>query len=321
MGFLRPFFAGVNARSVRQIAVAESGFDEAPARLHGLMAQLGGIGTHIGNQAGFVEMLRQHHSLFDTKTETKAGRLLQRRGDKGWIGILLGGRLLEIRDDVFGFLQLNQGCIGLLLVFGQKSLALVFANLRPERRLGLEQRKYLPIFLRHKGANFALSLNNEPYSHGLHSSGGQAACHLFPQKRREHITNDAIKKSSGLLGIDPIHVQLSRRGKSLLNGRFGDFAENDPFVALFLTADGFPQMPGNGLAFTIEVSGQIDGIDFGSQGFELLQHLHLSRQDLIARPPAVLGIDSHAAHQLFVFVKLGPARFLLRGCRSFFLAR
>src|SRR5690606_26582225 len=81
--FLSAFLAAVDPRLLRQITFAELLLDELSTADYGILAEIGGIRTHVGNKTGLVQSLGQHHGFLDAETHAVTGRLLQRRGNKG----------------------------------------------------------------------------------------------------------------------------------------------------------------------------------------------------------------------------------------------
>src|SRR6185436_13564120 len=57
-------------------------------------------------------------------------------------------------------------------------------------------------------------------------------------------------------------------------------------------------MPGDGLAFAVEVGGQVDGGRVFGVLAELAQDLLAARQDFVVRDPAVVGVDAHAPDEV-----------------------
>ena len=67
-----------------------------------------------------------------------------------------------------------------------------------------------------------------------------------------------IQHAAGLLGVHQVQVDGARRFDCRLYGLVGDFVELDAAGVLFIDAQHIGQMPGDGLALAIRVSGQID---------------------------------------------------------------
>ena len=59
-------------------------------------------------------------------------------------------------------------------------------------------------------------------------------------------------------------------------------------------------MPGNSLAFAVEVSGQVDVIDIFRKPLKLGDHFFLTRQNLVISLPVVLWVDTHSSDKLLL---------------------
>ena len=75
----------------------------------------------------------------------------------------------------------------------------------------------LPVLVRNEGPDLPLSLNDQSNCWRLHASGAQSASDPLPQQRRYLIADDAINDSTGLLGIDAMHVDRRRVGEGCLD--------------------------------------------------------------------------------------------------------
>ena len=59
-----------------------------------------------------------------------------------------------------------------------------------------------PILFGLKGVDLGLPVADHTGGYGLHAPGAQALTHLFPQKRADGITHQAVHHAAGLLGIN-----------------------------------------------------------------------------------------------------------------------
>ena len=206
-----------------------------------LLGQSQGVGTHVGNQTGqalladldaFIQLLGNRHRAARHKAQLAASFLLQRRSNKrrrrslaffAALDLAHGKRLAGYRFyDVHG------------LFFGfQFDLARRIAVKRSGKHTALLRFQLClerPIFLRHKGTDFHLSIHNHARCNRLHTAGGQTALDLSPQKRRQLIAHDAIQNAACLLGIDQIQVNIARVRNAVLHGVLGNFIECDAFA-------------------------------------------------------------------------------------------
>src|SRR5262249_29540658 len=62
---------------------------------------------------------------------------------------------------------------------------------------------------------------------GLHASGGQAAADFVPEKRRNLVTDDAVKYAASLLRVDQMHIDGTRLLEGSANRLGRDFVKGD----------------------------------------------------------------------------------------------
>ena len=68
----------------------------------------------------------------------------------------------------------------------------------------------LPVLFRNELADLTFALDNQAHGHRLNPPRGKAAGDLGPQQRRNHVAHDTVQETTGLLGIDPIGIQIAR---------------------------------------------------------------------------------------------------------------
>ena len=78
MRFLGILFAGVLIGTFRQVFFAEIVADIAANHINSVLAQVGGVSTHVSDVTRFIQALRHHHGFLHAVTQTRARRLLQR---------------------------------------------------------------------------------------------------------------------------------------------------------------------------------------------------------------------------------------------------
>ena len=252
---------------------------------------------------GFVKPLRHHHGLFHPEAQAGARGLLQGRGNKRRRWFRAGGPLLTLADGQgAGVFQCLLVGTGIITVVGPERLAVMLGHLQAQgfavTAVGVAVQ--LPEFFRDKGANFTLALHHQLHGHRLHPAGGQATGNFFPQQRGNHETHYPIQKTSGLLGFHPVQVQLAGFFERRLDRFLGNFVEHHPVEPVILSANDFPQMPGNRLPFAVQIRCQIDAVSFRSQALEFVDHLVLARKHLIMGRPAFFRVDPHAVNQLLL---------------------
>ena len=84
---------------------------------NGFLRQVGGVGTHVGNQPVFIELLCQPHSLRYRIAQLTRGFLLQGRGGKGCSRALLARFFLQVGNGKNRLFTLFQKGFGFFLVF------------------------------------------------------------------------------------------------------------------------------------------------------------------------------------------------------------
>jgi hypothetical protein len=123
---------------------------------------------------------------------------------------------------------------------------------------GVEERLDRPVLAGAERADLALALDDESDSDGLDAAGRQPAAHLAREQRAQCVADEAVDDAPGLLGIDQVHVDRARVRERLADGRFGDLAEGDPPCLVRGDVGRLGHVPGDRLAFPVEVGGQED---------------------------------------------------------------
>src|SRR5262245_100653 len=84
----------------------------------------------------------------------------------------------------------------------------------------------LPVFVRYKGLDLALALDDKPDCHALHASGAELGSDLAPEQRADFVPDDAIQNSPRLLRVHFVFIDLMGIPKRLLDSRLGDLVED-----------------------------------------------------------------------------------------------
>src|SRR5690606_21197827 len=126
--FLRAVLAGITVGLLRQVLVTDLVMDETAHHADSISRQVGRVGTHVGDVAGFVKTLGHHHGLLHAEAEAIARRLLQGRSDEGRRRLAAGRLVFTLADAVAGTLQLLQRGHGLALVERLERLAVFTCN-------------------------------------------------------------------------------------------------------------------------------------------------------------------------------------------------
>ena len=297
VGFLRVLgFGLINTWLTRQIGCAIRSLDQVAAGVDGLVGHGHAVGSHIGDQAdrlaadvdAFIKALRDLHGALGAEVQLARGFLLQsRRGERRR---RIASRLLALNvgdgkgagfDGFLGALGLglrSQVHLGQLLPVqvGQLRRDLVPA-------FGGEGRLDGPEFLAPEDLDFGFALADQAQRDGLHAAGRPRSRQLAPQHRRQGEADKIIERAARQIGVDQFTVQFARMIERRLDRVLGDFVEHD---ALYLDVlervvlvQDFADVPGNGLAFAVGVSREIQFVGaFDGAG---------DRLDVLFRP----GVD------------------------------
>ena len=139
-----------------------------------------------------------------------------------------------------------------------------------------------PVFLGDEAPDLAFAVGDQPHRDRLHAARAQVPrTDFLPEQRAELIADHAVQEPPRLLGVDHIHVDRAGLAECLLDGPLGDFVERDPADAVFLQIERLLQVPGNGFAFAVRVSRQIDQPGPSGGAFQVADRFFLGRHDLV----------------------------------------
>ena len=132
--------------------------------------------------------------------------------------------------------------------------------------------------------------------------GRQTPRDLRPQQRRQFEADDAIEETPRLLRADATRVDRRRIRERFLDRFARDFVENDAPIPIRIAADRFLQMPGNRLAFAVEVGREIDLVGFLGELAQFVDDLLLARAGFRRSPssrvpdrrPSAARVESRA---------------------------
>ena len=280
--------------------------DEIPGGKERLVRQAKGVCTHIGDQTNcavalyvhaLIELLGDRHGALGRHVQFSGSLLLERRGDKRGRGRAALFRFFQTLHPEAAALHVADDLVHLR--FGSKLALFAFAVIVALKAAGLadavQPHVQGPILLGHEGADLILPVHDQASRHRLHPSGGQAAAYLPPQKRRELVAHNAVKDPSGLLGIHQILVDVPGLADGLGDHAAGDLVEGDPAGFLPAQAQKLPNVPGDGLALAVRVSGKVDRTGLVGGFFELADQLLLAGQGDIFRFKIMLQVHAHGA--------------------------
>ena len=212
----------------------------------------------------FAGPLASGSSVVCSRSTTKPSSSAALRASSLLFGFeLLAGQLDQLGDEriVLGqpFLALDLGALAVAGV-GEEIVPLGRERWQ-SAGWRLAAVKIPPIFqysARDERFDLALALDDQPHRHALHPAGAQALGDLAPQQRRNLVADDAVEDAPGLLGVDPVDVDRHRVLERLLDLGLGDGVEDDAVGLGVGDAQGLFEMPGDGLAFAVQVGCQVD---------------------------------------------------------------
>ena len=253
--------------------------DKAPGLVLRLWRDVGAIGAHVGDEThhlpvthvnALVELLRNLHGLARCKTELARGLLLQRAGDvrRGRFAGALP--FLDLRDDVDGVFQRLQQRLDVILTAQNRlfaanphqprleGLALLASFVMLWSQLGVQR----PILFGDEVLDLPFALDDQAQGHRLHPARREPAAHLPPEQRTQVVPDQPVENAPRLLRVHQVHIDVTGMGKRLIHGIFGDLVEHHPLHLFRLQVQNLAQVPGDGLALTVGVGGEVDGAGF-----------------------------------------------------------
>src|SRR5207253_2028978 len=260
------------------------------------------VGSHIGDETdrravadgdAFIELLREDHRFLHRVAELARCLLLDRRGGERRRGIAAALALLDALDCVAGIGERGAVLVGSLTVMDLELVALLLDDLGAERvarvvgKRGLES----PVLLRLERLDLALAVDDEPECDRLDAARGEAVADLLPKERRHRVADQPVDDPARLLRIHEVLINLPRMLERFLDGGRGDLVEGDPAQLGLWDLDDVGQVPRDGLALAVEVSGQPDmvrGLGLPSEGPGVL--FRIVRDDVFRDE----GLEVHA---------------------------
>ncbi|CCY42479.1 flagellar basal body rod protein [Firmicutes bacterium CAG:124] len=293
------------------------------------------VGTHVSDQAdraltgdlhALVKLLCDHHRAARGHVELARRLLLERRGDKGRRGGALFLRFLHAGHGKRLALQRVQNGLHILLT-RQLALLRVAVVVRGEAAgLAGAVQIYIqrPVFLRDKGPDLVLAVDDQTGRDRLHASGGQALADLFPEQGAELIADNAVEHAARLLRVDEILVDGTRVLDGFLHDVACDLVEGHAVCLVIRNVQQIFQMPRDGFALAVRVSREIDAAGALRGLAQVCDDVFLSLERLVLRLKIVLDIDAqralrqiaqmaHAGLDLIVGAKIFSDGFGLRG--------
>ena len=240
----------------------------------GFLRHLHAVGPHIGDQAGglavdidaFIQALRQPHRLLRAKAQLPRRLLLQRRGGERRRRIALDALALDRPDGEGPGLDRRLGRQRQRFVVQVELIEPLAVQMRQpsgERRAagGQEQRLDRPVFARPENLDLGFAVADQAQRDGLHTAGAAAAGQFAPQHRRQREAHQIVQRAAGHVGLDQRLIEFARMGDGVADGVAGDLVEADAVdgdaFQRVLVLQHRPHVPGNRLALTIRVGGEI----------------------------------------------------------------
>ena len=116
-----------------------------------------------------------------------------------------------------------------------------------------------PVFLADEAPYLIFAVYDHSRRNGLHTSGGEAALYLFPEQRGQLIAHKAVEKSSRLLSVDKVTVDIPRVFDTLGDDLFCYLVEGYASGSVVRQVQQLLEMPRYGLALAVRVGRKIDG--------------------------------------------------------------
>ena len=264
MGLLRVLGLGfVMAWFFRAEMAGETVGNLGPRRADGAVVHLHAVGSHIGDRARLIQRLRHPHRVAGGETQLARGLLLQGGGGERRRRVTPLGAGIDVLDAKSPLLHRRLGARGNARLAEAQLLQLLPLKLHQTRgkrgAVMLHLGDDLPIFLRFKNLDLALSLDDQAEGHRLHPPRRFRAGQLAPQHRRQRKAEQIIQRPAGQIGVDQVLIQLSRGLHRGGDGLLGDRVEGDARHRLWqrlLLGEVLAHMPADRLALAVRVGGQ-----------------------------------------------------------------
>ena len=310
--------AGVDAGLVGQVGGAEQLPDLVARGGDRGLRQRHRVGSHIGDEAGLVEVLGHRHRPLGGEAELAAGLLLQRRGPERRVRAARVGLGLDAVDRERGGFQragqgpglglvqvqhrigaaADQGAVaGEIAALGHSALADPGQSGREQRRLGtlagIQHGVEIPVARGPEGDPLTLPVDHQPGGDRLHAAGRKPGHDLLPEHRGDLVAVQPVEDAAGLLGVDQVLVEIARIGDRLGDRALGDLVEHHP-MGRDLGLQFLQQMPGDRLALAVAVGGQQEFVGLGQRILQGAQRRPLVGVDHVEGFEAVVHVDPGA---------------------------
>ena len=270
MRVLRARLGLVNSRGLGIVFLAVFARDKGLCRLLRVCRNTERVGTHIGNQTlraaefrsevhTFVQFLRHFHDLLRLEAQFFGSLLLHGRGCERRRGRFMPRRALDRRNGILFSVDRIHHDHGFRLGIQPDLPGSVPPEMNGDRlSRRVQNRVDRPVFDRNERADLFLALHDDAGCNRLHPSRAQTALDILPEQRAEFVTDDAVENPTGLLRVDQIHIDGSRRFDCRFDRRFGHLVEADALGLLHGNAERCRQMPRDGFSFAVRVGCEKD---------------------------------------------------------------
>ena len=152
-----------------------------------------------------------------------------------------------------------------------------------------------PIFLGLKRLDLPLPVVHHAGGNRLDPAGGEPAADLLPQQGAELVAHQAVQDAAGLLGVHQVLVDVPGLPDALLHHLFRDLVEGDPAGLAVRQVQQMLQVPGDGLALTVRVGGEIDHVRRLGGLFQVADDVLFPLDGLVDRLEIPLHIHAQGA--------------------------
>ena len=168
----------------------------------------------------------------------------------------------------------------------------------------------VPVTRGAEGDPLAFPGDDEPGGHGLDPSRRQPGHDLLPQHRRDLIAVQPVQHPPGLVGVDKPGVQLAGVVHRVRDGLRRDLVE-DHSPGRHLGLEFLEEVPGDGLALAVLISGEVELVGVLEQGLELRDLGPLVGVHHVQRAEVIVDVDPEPRPRLLA-VLLGDLGSLVR---------
>ena len=149
-----------------------------------------------------------------------------------------------------------------------------------------------PIFLGNKGTDLLLTLGNDSGRNRLNTSTRKTTLKILPEHLGKLEAYETVKNSSCLLGVNKIHVNLTRILDCFLNSALCNLIEGYTAGSVLRNTELTCDVPGNSLSLTVRVGCEEDLVSTLCFLLKLLNNVALATDIYIVRLEIILNVNS-----------------------------